>query len=650
MNAEGPLDDKSRIEELKKNLYSRNAPDVRSRRHSSLHSKSFDDVKTDWEHPKEEEHSEDFNEGYVGHGSSFFTKVLIFSFIFFLIAVGIGTFLVLRGSNIVSANNIDINLAGPVSVSGGDPVTFDVQVTNKNTIPLQVVNVDVEFPSGTADPQDTTHELKSFQKTIPDVTPGSVGEQSVTAVLYGQENTRKTISVIVNYRVTGSTATFTKQKDFEVLINSSPLTLSINSYKEVNSNQELDFDVTVTSNSKEVVKNLLLGATYPFGYIYATSDPKPINSGNSVWNIGDMPPGGKRTIHIQGKVQGQDGDLRVFKYGVGVPDAANPKTIGTEYISSSQTVTINKPFLALGLTLDGDDKSTTYTGTFDQPMHGQISWFNNLPTSIINAEIRLHLSGTAYDKSSIKPDAGFYDSINDDIVWNKVTSPDLGMVGAGDSGVVTFSITPRDLSTPAYPVINPKVSLAVSAQANRISEANVPQAISASITKDVKISSNVALSGQIVRTVGPITNTGPIPPKAEQQTTYSVVWTVQNTSSTIDGVQVKAVLPPYVKWMNVISPTNEDVSYDPVSGQVTWNVGNLSAYVGNGSDKRVLVFQIGFTPGVDLIGQPPSIIGPSALTARDDFTGQQLTNTIQAMNTRFSTDPAFGNGNEIVQK
>jgi hypothetical protein len=650
MNAEGPLDDKSRIEELKKSLYSRNAPDVRTRRHQSLHSRSLGDVKTDWEHPKEEPLGEDFNEEYAGTGSSFFTKVLIGSLIFFVIALGIGAYLVLRGSNIVSANNIDINLAGPVSVSGGEPVAFNVQVTNKNSIPLQVVNVDVEFPSGTADPQDTTHELKSFQKLIPDVAPGKVGQQAVSAVLYGQENTRKTISVIVNYRVTGSSATFTKQKDFEVLINSSPLTLSISSFKEVNSNQDLNFDVTVTSNSKEVVKNLLLGATYPFGYKFTSADPKPINSGNSVWNIGDMPPGGKRVIHIEGKVTGQDGDLRVFKYGVGVPDTANPKTIGTEYISNSQTVTINKPFLALGLTLDGDDKATSYTGSFDGPMHGQITWFNNLPTSIINAEIHLHLSGTAYDKGSIKPDSGFYDSINDEIVWNKVTTPDLGMVGAGDSGVVTFSITPRDLSTPAFPVINPAISLAVSAQANRISEANVPQAISASITKDVKISSNVALSGQVVRSVGGIANSGPIPPKAEQTTTYTILWTVYNTSSTIDGVQVKATLPPYVKWMNVINPTNEDISYDSVSGQVTWNVGNLSAYVGSGSDKRIAAFQIGFTPGVDLIGQPPALIGPSVLTARDDFTGQQLTNTIQSMNTRFSTDPSFGNGSEIVQK
>jgi hypothetical protein len=650
MNPKEPLEEKSKIEELKKSLYSRSAPEIRTHRHAAFHGNSFGDVKTDWEHPKEEFDSEGFNEDYVSHSGSFFTKILIGSIIFFFIALGIGAYLVFKGAYIVSANNIDINLAGPISVSGGEPVAFNVQVTNKNGIPLQVVNVDVEFPSGTTDPTDTTQELKSFQKVIPDIKPGSVGEQAVSAVLYGQENTKKTIAVIVNYRVAGSSATFTKEKDFDILINSSPLTLSINSFKEVNSNQELDFDVTVTSNSKQIVKNLLLNAAYPFGYAFAGSTPKPVNSANSVWTLGDLPPGGKRTVHIQGKVQGQDGDTRVFKFGVGVPDASNPKALGTEYIASSQTVTINKPFLALALTLNGDNKSTTYVGSFDLPMRGQITWFNNLPTSIINGEVHLDLSGTAYDKASIRPDSGFYDSINNEIIWNKVTTPELGTIGAGDSGTVTFSVTPRDLSTPGTPMINPIISLAVSGKANRISETDVPQTVSASITKDVKISSNVALAGQIVRSVGPFTNTGPIPPRAEQQTTYSVAWTVSNTSSTIDGLTVKTTLPPYVKWMNAVSPGSENVTYDSVSGQVTWNVGNLSAYVGGESNKRTAVFQIGFTPGIDLVGNSQDLTGQTKLSARDDFTGQQLTNTIQPMNTNFSSDPAFASGNEIVQK
>ena len=195
-------------------------------------------------------------------------------------------------------------------------------------------------------------------------------------------------------------------------------------------------------------------------------------------------------------------------------------------------------------------------------------------------------------------------------------------------------------------ITDPSVDLALSAKANRVSESNVPEEVDSSISKNILISSNVALSGQLVRTTGPFPNTGPIPPRAEQQTTYTVLWTIYNTSSTLDGVQVAAILPPYVKWLGAVSPQSADVSYNSSSGQITWNIGNVSAYATNGSEQ--VAFQIGVTPGVDLVGQAPIIVGGASLVARDDFTGAHLTSNIQSMTTRFSTDPAFTDGNETV--
>jgi len=68
-------------------------------------------------------------------------------------------------------------------------------------------------------------------------------------------------------------------------------------------------------------------------------------------------------------------------------------------------------------------------------------------------------------------------------------------------------------------------------------------------------------------------NTGPVPPKVEQPTTYTVVWTVDNTSSAVGNAKVTATLPPHVKWLNETSPSGESVSYDQNSGLVTWEIG-----------------------------------------------------------------------------
>ncbi|MEI6057842.1 MAG: hypothetical protein WCQ60_02620 [bacterium] len=643
-------DNDSRIENLKEGLYSRNAPDVRRHHHLRLQTKDFN-VQSDWEHPPEEDFSdEDLNQEYKKPGMSFFTKLLIGSALFFVLALGIGAYLIWRGSDIVSANNIDINLAGPVSVAGGEPVSFTVQVSNKNSVQLQVVNLDVQYPVGTADPADTTKALKEYQILMPDLNPNSVDQQAISAVLYGEQNSTKTIKVAVDYRVQGSSATFSKEKDFDILINSSPLTLSVNSFTKVNSNQELDLDVSVVSNSNQVVKNLLLNAVYPFGFSFISSTPTALQGNHTIWSIGDLPPHGKQTIHIKGKIQGEDGDVRVFRFAAGAPAQSNStvKTIGTEYIATTRTVAIEKPFLSVNLALGGDTSIQDFIGQFDQSIDGQVSWFNNTTSAVIDGEIHVSLAGNVLDKGSIDPRGGYYDSANNQIVWNKVTTPRLGSIAAGDGGTVAFSFTPRNLSTKSNPVTNPQMTLAVSAKANRISETNVPEEINSSVSRNIKVSSNAALAEEVVRSIGPFANTGPIPPKAEQTTTYTVIWTVYNTTSTLDGVQVVATLPPYVKWLGNSSPAGTDISYNSVNGQITWNIGNVAVYAGQGSGKYQVAFQLAFNPGADQVGKLGTLVGQAGLTARDDFTGATINTTVQPLSTRFSTDPSFVDGNEII--
>lgn len=639
----------SRIDELKKGLYSRNAPDIRKRRRLHFQTKDYA-VASDWEHPAEEDFSdEDLNKKYEKSGMSFFTKLLIGSAIFFILALAVGAYLVFKGSDIVSANNIDINLAGPVSVAGGEVVSFNVQVTNKNSVQLQVVNLLIDYPTGTADPNDTTKTLKSFQTLLPDLNPNGVDQQAVSAILFGEQNSTKTIQVTVDYRVAGSNATFSKVKSFDILINSSPLTLSVDSFKQVNSNQELDLDVSVISNSKEVVKNLLMQSMYPFGFTFISSDPAPLQNDHATWAIGDLPPNGKRIIHIKGKIQGEDGDSRVFKFIVGVPaqTRSTTKTIGTQYIATAQTVTVEKPFLSLNLSLGGDATTQDFIGQFDNSIQGTVSWFNNTPSAVIDGEIHLSLAGNVLDKGSVDPRGGFYDSANNQIVWNKVTTPALGSIAAGEGSQVNFSFTPRNQSTPSHPVTNPQMTLVASAKANRISESNVPEEIDSSATRNIKVSSNVALAEEVVRSSGPFPNTGPIPPRVEQHTTYTVLWTIYNTSSTLDGVQVVATLPPYVKWLGNISPTDKDISYNNVNGQITWNIGNVAVYAGQSKQYQV-AFQLDLNPSASMVGQAATLVGAAQLTGRDDFTGASLSSNLQAISTRFSTDPTFVDGNEIV--
>ncbi len=644
-------EENSYIEELKKSLYSRTAPDVRTRRRTHVEEEKTG-LKTDWEHPVNEidelEMVTEVEETNGKHKMSFFTKLFIFSAVFCLIAVGIGAYLFWNGANLISAENIDVQISGPVSIAGGTLVSFDIVTTNNNNIELQMADLTVKFPEGTIDPSNPSQPLKTFNKFIGNFSPGQSDKETVRAIIYGEENLQKQIIATMTYGVKGSSSTFTKSKSYDVLLSSSPVSLSVSAFKEVTSGQEFDLKVGFKSNSSQVLKNILLKADFPFGYKFISSLPVSLGD-NATWRIGDIPPGGQKTISIRGLFIGEDNDTKTIHFRVGSQSAENQKMIGTQYTATTHEITLQKPFITLNVAVNGDKSGDDdYLGQYGSNSRVTISWANSLSTSVSNMQISVKLSGSTYERGSVNPESGFFDSGIDTIVWSRQTNPDFASVGAGDSGTVSFSLTPRNLGSAGKPVINPTITIVASVSGNRIQENNVPQTVTAAVTKNIRISSSVDLSGRLFFGSGPFTNSGPIPPKIDQPTTYTVIWSADNASNAVGNASVKATLPPYVKWLNIISPSGEDLTYDSNSGLVTWNIGNLPAYTSSTGKRREVAFQISFTPSITQTGQSPNLVSQAILTATDNFTNANLSSQQASLTTRFSTDPTYRSGYEIV--
>ena len=494
-------DDTTRLEELKKSLYSRNTPDVRTRR-SLRYSEDENSVKTSWGDAPPDFIDPVLTTDYEDHSMSFFSKLLIGSGIFCLIAVALGAYTLLGGANLISADNIDITVSGPVSIPGGAPVSFDIQVSNKNNVSLELADLSVEFPAGAVEALDTTRELKTYRELIGDIPAGGSATKTVKAVMFGEENVQKQILVTVTYKIKGSTSLFSKKKSYDVLISSSPLSMTVSAFKEITSGQEIDITVKIESHSGEILKNVLLKVSYPFGFTFISSNPKPFKS-NDTWKIGDIPAGASRTITIHGKIAGEDGDIRVFRLTTGAQSPRDPAIIATEYMSVQQDITIQKPFISLGVGIDNDTSVGDFIGRFNQSSRVEISWFNNIPTAVSHGEIVVRLSGTAYDKASVRPDRGIFRSATNEIVWNQQTNPELASMGAGESGRVSFSLIPRDTGTASRPIVDPVVTIEASVSGSRTQESSVPETLASAVSRIIKVSSNVALTGRMVRSIGP---------------------------------------------------------------------------------------------------------------------------------------------------
>lgn len=641
-------EDKSYIDELKKSLYSRSVPEVQTRRKIRLE-EDEENIQTDWLETKKEQEPVVLNTEYKKDKMSFFTKLFIFSALFCVTVVSIGAYLFFNGANLISADNIDIVISGPVSIPGGELVTFDIVAKNNNKIELETVDMNVDFPPGTTDPDNSSQSLKQYNKFLGNIPQGGTVNDSVRAIIFGEENLQKQISVTLTYGVKGSTSVFTKTKTYDVLVNSSPIRANVSILKEVTSGQEFDMKVELSSNSKESLKGIIFEAIYPFGFNYISSSLNPI-SDNNVWNIGDIPAGGKRAFTIKGSLSGENDELRVFHFNVGAKSNFNPAKIGTPYIAIEREATIQKPFVSLGIDIAGNSENKDYIGQFGRSSNISIKWFNNLPTIVSNMKVVAHLEGSAYDRTTVTPDSGYFNSADDTITWSQQTNPEFESVGPGDSGTLSFSLQPADFSLGGKIINNPQILISASVSGKRTQETNVPLVVTASTKRNILVPSSVDLSARIVRSVGPFQNTGPVPPKVDQTTTYNVIWSVTNTTNSVRDVVVKATLPPNVKWLNNSDPSSETVLYDENSGLVTWSVGSIEAGKTNSPVRKEIVFQVSFTPNVIQVGNVPTLVNAMSLDAIDNFTNTHLQGRQDALTTRYSTDPGYKQGDEFVVK
>jgi hypothetical protein len=177
----------------------------------------------------------------------------------------------------------------------------------------------------------------------------------------------------------------------------------------------------------------------------------------------------------------------------------------------------------------------------------------------------------------------------------------------------------------------------------------VPETIVGEI-KTVKILTGLSLAGQTLYQGGPFTNTGPVPPKVNKETLYTVVWTLTNSTNDVDGTIVTARLPNYVKWLGNSSPVSEKVAWSSENGTLTWNVGDVPASTGYTKKYRQVSFQVSFTPSVSQFDTIPILIGEATVKAHDRFADAEITTHRAVLTTHVNTNGDFASGGgKVVQ-
>lgn len=637
-------EDKNKIEDLKKVLYSRNSklPDtllLDLRQHKNEPQKN-------WQLDAEE--LEEMKAG-PNLPKNLPLIILMIASAFFVLSIFVAGFIYFRGDNVISANNIAIDVSGPVTVGAGETLSLDVAITNNNDTSLILADLLVEYPKGTRNADNKTIELPRERIPVGTIEAHQTVRKTLHALLFDEEGQKPVIKYSLEYRLENSGSVFDTGGEYQVAIGSSPVSVTVNMLKEINADQELVINVELNSNSAEVVSNLLLKAEFPVGFEMKSATPQPFAK-KTVWNLGDIEPKGERKIKIIGVVAGGQSEEKFFKFSIGTQSSQSETIIDKPFINIAKAVTIKRPFLGIDLFVDGG-LSGNQVAKAGGTVQSKVSFQNNLSVPITDAVIEVKLTGQMINKKSVDSKPGFYRSSENLIRWTKFEVPRLETLVPGREGDVSFDYQLfSPFSSEATGLKNQEVFVDITIRGKRLSEDNVPETIESTVKRKIRIETLAQFNSEIKHFSGPFQNAGVYPPKVDVKTEYTINWTISNSLNDIDGARVTAILPSYVIWTGKTSPTAEKMVYDPDSRQVTWEIGKVFAGGGTAGSLRQVSFQVALTPSLSQLRSAPNLLNLAQFEARDTFTSTDLSVTQKPLNTAVSSEPQYNLGNEYVQE
>lgn len=568
------------------------------------------------------------------------TKFFMGAIGFFILALLVAGFFLFRGSNVVSNANIELAVTGPTVIKSGDRLDLGIAITNKNRSDLETADLIIEYPAGTRNPNNPSQELTRTRESLGVIKPGQTLVHGVRAILFGAEKSEPVVTMRLEYRLAGSDAIFEKEKTYQVQLADSPVSINLTLPPEINSNKTVEATVEVVTNSPTILKNVALLALWPPGFTLKQSSVEgETNGASTLWRLGDMAPGGKRSFKISGVLTGQDEELKSFRFQMGILADKEATKLASVYTDTFKSVLIKKPFIGLALSLD-DDTATEHVAAIGSGIRAQIDWGNNLPVDVTEGKIQLSFTGEALRRASVSVNDGFYRSTDNTVVWDQSSVPALSLIRPGDRGTLQLTFGSNPLSGANY-LKNPTIGVNLIFTGRQNNNGRPGESVETKINRVVKLAAGFKAGARLLYHDGPYENVGPIPPQADKETTYTVVWSVGTAANDVKDVKLKAILPANVRWLGEVTPGTEKMAFNEVTRELSWEAGYLATGSKGEFKGKEVAFQVGVTPSVSQIGDSFNVLERLTAAGTDTFTNTTVSQGLEALNSRFSTDSGF---------
>jgi len=534
--------------------------------------------------------------------------------------------------NIYSKEVLRLEIRGPSEIDLASEVEYLVTYKNNGNFRLEEPRLIFEYP--------TYSILESENSLRKEIGPEELGEAiypgeektiRFKARLLGKEGEAKTAKAWLKYRFKNLSAQYESATTFTTIISKVPLSFSFDLPSWIEAGKDFKFRLNYFSNTDFPLTDLGIRIVYPEGFEFKNSTPKALEG--KEWNIGLLNRADGGRIEISGFLNGKINEEKIFRAELG-------SWQNGEFVLLKEAfkgVEIAKPNLNIIQQINGN---LNYTANFGDLLHYEIFFKNLGQESLNNLYMLVRLEGDLFDLNSVKAPTGEFKKGDNSILFDWSKNPYLAFLKTQEEGKVDFWVEIKkewqifDVGKDQNPILKDTIILS-----------QLTEEFETKVNSRLEVIQKGYFQDEVFG------NSGPLPPRTGEKTTYTIIWQVKNYYSQVKNVKVKAVLPQGVELTGKIFPEEQSqkFTFDSASREIVWDIGDLEPGAGTLLSSPGIAFQVALIPSQNQIGSKALLTQEARITGEDQWTEQVLETISSEIDTGLPDDDTVSEEMGIVR-
>lgn len=502
---------------------------------------------------------------------------------------------------------LTFELSGPSSVKSGEMASYDMQIKNTGSFPLEDISLNVEYPQGfhfdTAN-KESANTDHTYWKLDPIKTSG-ITILTIKGTMTGANSEEKKIHATLQYRLGENRTEFVSKKEHTTLISDQLIPMELKGPHIVEPGQDIIYIIrygNIQALGGDGHAFIRLQSPKQFTY-----DVTPAQDADHAWSDAVLSKHydqvkGFGEIRINGSFEKDL--LGAFDLIAQIGSLKN----GTYIVTQEQTIHITTVHDPLSLAVSMNGSNDAHAISFDSELPMLIHYENKGTDELTDVSITLSSDSPYLDWSALKNES--LGRINDNTVeWTSKEIPELALIKPGQKGELKITYATKDALV-ASRIIEKNgekgkqltLSFSLQASMNHVSteEAysirNQPMSIVIPLNSDTKLISSIR--------------------NGESKTNVLLNYDVENSLHEIKDIAISIPFGNLIVWGGAATRSAGDISYDQEHAAARWTLNRLPLSIASihAAFKAVLPMP------ADQMDPHAIIINSAILTATDTVT------------------------------